>query len=230
CQPEGERGDAVDDHEGVPDDRGLDRCRAAGDYAGVGVIEGVAGVGDEADVEGPQGLIGVCRPPLVVPGDVVCQLFAIDGRGYWQNIVVTKRVAVCHLDHDFEVRSDLLPPAAGQKGDPFPCRVQTVSGGVLFAGDGGLRQLRQRVADELSVDAAGTVEAFFKGKDDHHAGDALLHPAEAAALPGPELRTDEVNDRDAEFFELAGEAEVDVGEVDQDGDIGAPLPDGSHEA
>jgi len=56
------------------------------------------------------------------------------------------------------------------------------------------------MTDELSVDAASAVEAFFKGEDDHHAGNALLHPAKAAALPGPELRADEVDDRDTEFF------------------------------
>ena len=33
-----------------------------------------------------------------------------------------------------------------------------------------------------------------------------------------------------EFFEFAGEAEVDVGEVDQDGDVGAALLDGGDEA
>jgi hypothetical protein len=47
CQPEGERGDAVDDHEWVSDDRGLDRGGSAGDYAGAGVVEGFAGVGDQ---------------------------------------------------------------------------------------------------------------------------------------------------------------------------------------
>ena len=112
----------------------------------------------------------------------------------------------------------------------MPGRVETVGGGVVFAGDGGLRQLRQRVADELGIDAASAVEAFFEGEDDHHAGDALLHPAKAAALPGPELRADEVDDRGAEFFQLAGKPEIDVGEVDEDGDVGPPLPDGSHEA
>ncbi len=86
------------------------------------------------------------------------------------------------------------------------------------------------MADELGVDAAGAVEPFFEGKDDHHAADALLYPAQAAALPGPELRADEVDDRDVEFFELAGEAEVDVGEVDEDGDVGAALFDGGDEA
>ena len=50
-QPEGERGDPVDDDEGVADDGGLDGCGAAGDDAGAGVVEGFAGVGDEGDTE-----------------------------------------------------------------------------------------------------------------------------------------------------------------------------------
>ena len=86
------------------------------------------------------------------------------------------------------------------------------------------------MAYELGLDSAGAVEGGFEGEDDHHAGDALLHTAEAVALPGPELRADEVEDGDAEFFQLAGEAEVDVGEVDEDGDVGAVFFDGGDEA
>ena len=85
------------------------------------------------------------------------------------------------------------------------------------------------MADELGVDAAGAVEALLKGKDDHHPADPLLHPAEALALPRPELRADEVDDGDAEFFQFAGKAEVDVGEVDEDGSVGAVLFDGGDE-
>ena len=48
-QTEGERGDSVDDDEGVADDGCLDGCGAAGDDAGAGVMEGFAGVGDEGD-------------------------------------------------------------------------------------------------------------------------------------------------------------------------------------
>src|SRR6202522_2582689 len=85
------------------------------------------------------------------------------------------------------------------------------------------------MADEPGVDASGAVEALFEGKDDHHAADALLHPAQAAALPCPELRADEGDDGDAQFFQRAGEAEVDVGEVDEDGDVGLALFDGGDE-
>jgi hypothetical protein len=86
------------------------------------------------------------------------------------------------------------------------------------------------MADERGVDVAGTVESFFEGKDDHHAVDALLDPAKTAPLPCPDLGADEVDDRDVQLFEFAGEAEVDVGEVDEDGDVGAAFFDGGDEA
>jgi hypothetical protein len=86
------------------------------------------------------------------------------------------------------------------------------------------------VADEGRVYVAGAVEVFFKGEDDHHAVDPLLDPAETASLPGPELWADEIDDWDVQFFEFAGEAEVDVGEVDEDGGGGALFFDGGDEA
>jgi uncharacterized protein YdeI (YjbR/CyaY-like superfamily) len=110
------------------------------------------------------------------------------------------------------------------------CGIEVVGGGVGFAGDGGEGKFGEGVADELGVDVAGAVEGGFEGEDDEHAVDALLDPAETATLPGPELRADEVDDGDVAFFQLAGEAEVDVGEVDEDGDIGAAGVDGGDEA
>ena len=81
------------------------------------------------------------------------------------------------------------------------------------------------VADEGGVDVAGGVEGRFEGEDDEHLRDALLDPAEAAALPGPELGGDEPEDGDVAAVEFAGEAEVDVGEVDEDGGGGVGLVD-----
>ena len=81
------------------------------------------------------------------------------------------------------------------------------------------------MTNEFGVDAAFAVELFFEGEDDKHLVYALLHPAEAAALPGPELRADEPDDGNACAGEVFGEAEVDVGEIDEDGDVGALLLD-----
>ncbi len=57
----------------------------------------------------------------------------------------------------------------------------------------------------------------------------LLHELDAVLLPGPELRADEEEDRDAEAVQFFGELEVDVGEVDEDGDVGAAVADGALE-
>ena len=101
--------------------------------------------------------------------------------------------------------------------------------GVCLARDGRQRQCGEGVADEFGVDVAGAVEGGFEGEDDEHAVDEALHPAQAAALPGPELRADEPEDGDAEALAVHGEAEVDVGEVDEDGERGRVALDGADE-
>ena len=95
--------------------------------------------------------------------------------------------------------------------------VQAVLCSVRCAGDCGHRERGEGVADEFGIDSASAVELGFEGEDDEHARDALLHPAQASALPGPELGTDEPEYWHAEAVEVFGEAEVDVGEVDKDG-------------
>ena len=79
------------------------------------------------------------------------------------------------------------------------------------------------MADELGLNAALAVELLFKGEDDQHAVDIFLDELDAVLLPGPELRADEEDDGNAEAVQLLGELEVDVGEVDEDGDVGTAL-------
>ena len=86
------------------------------------------------------------------------------------------------------------------------------------------------MACEGRFDISVAVEGFFEGEDDHHAVDALLDPAEASPLPGPELGANEVDDGDVEGFKLAGETEVNVGEVDEDCGPGEAVFDGGDEA
>ena len=122
-----------------------------------------------------------------------------------------------------EVGADLGPAAAGEQGDPGAVGVEVVAGGVLLAGGLDGREFGERVADEGGVDAALAVEGLLEGEDNEHAVDSGLHPAEAAALPGPELRADEPDDRNSCAVEVFGEAEVDVREVDQDCHVRAGL-------
>ncbi len=82
------------------------------------------------------------------------------------------------------------------------------------------------MADEFGFHAALAIERLLEGEDHEHAVDVALDELDAVFLPGPELRADEEEDRDAEAMELFGELEVDVGEVDEDGERGAALADG----
>lgn len=82
CQPKGERGDAVDDHEGVSDDRSLDGGGSAGDDAGAGVVEGFAGVRDQVCWRACFADVFACRYKLLDP-------FTFKGGGDRDNVLVT---------------------------------------------------------------------------------------------------------------------------------------------
>ena len=58
----------------------------------------------------------------------------------------------------------------------------------------------------------------------------FLDQADAVFLPCPELGADEEDDGNAEIVELLGELEVNIGEVDEDGNIGPALADSALEA
>ncbi len=223
-QREGEWGDSVDDDEGSTDDRGLDGCGAAGDDAGTSMIERFAGIVDHDDSWLGRGAERVLQEALKISG--------IHRGGDWDDKFVPA-VSVQEggrAQHLGQVELYFLTAAAWEEGDPILCGIECVLCGEFGPCAGRQGQLRQGVADECGVDASCAVEALFEGEDDHHAADPLLHPAEASALPGPELRTDEVDDGNVQLAELTGEAEVDVGEVDQDGDVGTALFDGGDQA
>ena len=133
---EGERGDLVDDEEGIADECGLDGCGAGGDDRGAGVEEGFAGVGDEVDVGQGEGGVGagVVGDPA---SDEVGEACAVDGGGDGEEVFHVARVAAGHLDHGGEVRFDLAPAAAGEQRDPGFAGVEVVMRGVEFSGDGG---------------------------------------------------------------------------------------------
>src|SRR6185437_2973418 len=176
------------------------------------------GDGEKKLVAGMGGGVAGCGNPVAVEGGFGC------GRG--------DEVAHREFVEGGKVGANLLPAAARKQGDPGLRGVKVVLGSVGLAGKrsrGGCGG-KERVADELGVDAALPVEGFLERKDDEHLGDALPDPAKPAALPGPELRRDEPDDGDARCAKVASEAEVDVREVDKDGDRGETAADGADEA
>ncbi len=81
----------------------------------------------------------------------------------------------------------------------------------------GVYRAYQRVADEFYGDAGVGVELFFEGEDAEGFGEAAADDSYAPGAPGPELRADVVGVLDFAGFEFAGEAEVEAGEVGEDG-------------
>ena len=98
-------------------------------------------------------------------------------------------------------------------------RVQLVFAGKLLAGDARRGQVGQRMADELRRNAALAIKLLFEGKDHQHLANVLAHALDAALLPRPQLRADVVDDGHAALVQLARQAQVEVGEVDEHGGV-----------
>src|SRR5579862_6073334 len=81
------------------------------------------------------------------------------------------------------------------------------------------------MAHEGSFDSVLAVKGFFEGEDDKHAVNVTPHATNAVFLPRPELRADEVDDRNAEPAECASQGKIHIGEVNEDGGVGPLLRD-----
>jgi hypothetical protein len=120
-------------------------------------------------------------------------------------------------EHCRQVQLDLLAAAAGQQGD-LPAIPLHHSGNAARAG---VNRVGQRVPDELHLDPVPAVELALKRKDDQHLAHVTPHQFEASSAPGPKLRADVVNDRDATAMKLARQAKVELREIDEHGGIWA---------
>ena len=83
--------------------------------------------------------------------------------------------------------------------------------------------------NKLSVDTAFAIELLLEREDDHHLAHVLPHEFDAPLPPGPQLRADVVDHRNAALVQLARQTKVEVGEIDKHGSVGlAPLGFGHH--
>src|SRR5712671_1216670 len=74
------------------------------------------------------------------------------------------------------------------------------------------------MADERYRDSGVCVEFLFEGEDAEGLRESATDDAYAPGAPGPELRADVVDVLNAAAFEFAGEAQVEAGEIGQDGE------------
>ena len=120
-----------------------------------------------------------------------------------------------------DVVGDLLPPAAGEDCEHRPRGVEALLGEERPGMGGRSHDLDERVADERDGHARLAVERLLEREDHEHAVDGLPDLLEPAAPPGPDLGRDVVDDRDSAPLQLAREAQIEVGVVDEDGEVGA---------
>ena len=134
------------------------------------------------------------------------------------NCTPGSRATICGdgIPHHRQQARDLVRPAARQQRhdrsvEDQPDLAQKSVFRLLRA-----CEIHQRMADELYGYAGIAIQLFLERKDHQHAvGDALDHP-HAALAPRPQLRTDVVDDRDAELFYGAGEPEIEIRKVNRD--------------
>src|ERR1700730_12031450 len=121
---------------------------------------------------------------------------------------------------DGEMLAKLGGAAAGQDGDDFLLWIEIMLAAKARAISRGMHGANQWVADEFHGDAGVTVELFFKGEDTKRLCKAAADYADAPRTPGPELRADVIDIAYAVRLEFSGEAQVEAGEIGEDGEGG----------
>ena len=107
--------------------------------------------------------------------------------------------------------------------------MEVVSGAERGAIEGWLDVADERMADEFCGDAGVGVELFFEGEDAEAEFETAADDSDTPRPPGPKLGADVVGVGDFSEFEFAGEAEMEAGEVGEDGECGFALFGGGDE-
>ena len=133
------------------------------------------------------------------------------------------------LQHLRQMVANLPGTAAREQGDPGHGRVQAIFPCKLPAVNGWQRQVSKGMAHKLRLYAVLPVKRLLEGEYDQHPADVLADELDAVLLPGPQLRADEVNDRNPQPVKLFGKPKVDLGKVDEHGHAGPPVADGLYQ-
>lgn len=121
---------------------------------------------------------------------------------------------------DGQVAGDFAGAGAGQEGDEGDIGGDAVPGKPLVAGQGRANEAGEGVSDVGGAHAALAEIGFFKREDAQEVVEGT-ELADAVLAPRPNLGGDEIDDRYALSAEFAGEAEVEVWGVGEDGEVGA---------
>ena len=118
---------------------------------------------------------------------------------------------------DGQVAADLVFPASGHQGDEGPGRIQPAVPEKFVPAAPDPKTLEQGMPDVTMGDARPGVDSLFEGEDEEHFADDAFDRLQAAFSPGPNGRADIIKDGDAGLNQPPGQAEVEIGGIDQDG-------------
>ena len=124
------------------------------------------------------------------------------------------------VEQVWHVPRHLAMAAAGEQGDDAcdpPGRLNFAQNSAPVID--GLHDPRQRVADVGGRDAVLLEELLLEGEDTEKAMDSRAHGLDPALPPGPGLRSDQVDDRDALRRQFFGQPQVEIRGIGQDGDV-----------
>ena len=110
--------------------------------------------------------------------------------------------------------------AAGQQRNPGLFWIERILARIFLARDVGRIKVGQRMAHIFNLHAVPPVKFLFEREDAENFFDPLLHSADAVFAPGPKLRRDEVDHRNATGVHLAGHAKIEGRGIDDHGDVG----------
>src|SRR5262249_44671311 len=86
----------------------------------------------------------------------------------------------------------------------------------LLPGQFGARHVHERVSNVLHRNARLAVHRFLEVENAKHLCDVGLDFLETSLAPGPNLRADEINHRDAALLEFSREAKIEIGKINED--------------
>ena len=116
------------------------------------------------------------------------------------------------VEHRRQQRAHLHPPRSRQQRDAQRVR--------LARGFADVRELLdERMSDVGHRHVVRFVELFLEREDDEHPVDVLRDVPHSPPPPGPELRRDVVDDVQPQLLAALGQAQVELGIVDEEDDV-----------
>ena len=214
-------GHAIGGHGRHPKQGQLQRDRARGGERRVaGGHQTVALFGEDPDIQ----------PALILQEAAFVQQAPLDGRGLGQQ----KHRSFCLRglgvqpgrggQKGRQQALDLPSPAARHDAHDRPLCGKVQIRQKLRARHFRMHAVQERMAHEAGLIAVSRVQFRLKGQDHGHAVCQAADAVHPLLAPGPDLRADIVQNRNAQFFGEAGQQEIEVRIVDENEQLRPPGP------